>query len=234
MEPKKNEKILAAVASLKYVQNGMVIGLGSGSTAEHMIRKLADEIAKGLTILAVPSSEKTENLAKELGIPLTSLDESGLLDINIDGADEFDGDLQLIKGGGGALLREKILAHNAKLNIIITDSSKEVNKLGKFKLPLETIPFATNSILAQLDEMGLKPVLRKPNGTTYRTDENNFVVDVDILQYDDLNELNSKLVQIPGIVETGLFLASTDIIIMGKGDKAIFFRNNRQKERKFK
>lgn len=223
----EKEKKIAAIKSVSLIKNGMVIGLGSGSTAAYMIRKLGEEVEKGLSIKGVPSSKKTAQLAQDVGIPLISLEEAITLDINIDGADEFDPQFRLIKGGGGALLREKILAHNSKLNVIIADSGKEVNTLGKFKLPVETIPFATQTILAEFNKMGLKPVLRKLSGGAYGTDENNNIIDIDIFGIKDMDKLNNTLIEIPGVVETGLFLKSTDIIIMGKGDETIFLRNNR-------
>ncbi len=226
----EHEKKIAAIASVSLVKNGMIVGLGSGSTAIHMIRKLGEEVEKGLSMKGVPSSEKTAQLAQDLGIPLIPLEKAGRLDINIDGADEFDPQFRLIKGGGGALLREKILAYNAKLNVIITDSEKKVKTLGKFKLPLETIPFATPTLHAELNEMGLKPVLRELDGKPYRTDENNCILDVDILEVRDVNELNRTLIEIPGVVETGLFLKTTDLIIMGQGNEILFFRNDRERE----
>ena len=210
------EKKVAAIASVAYIKNGMLVGLGSGSTAAHMIRELGKKVSDGLSIKAVPSSDATAKLARKAGITLQSLEEAGTLDINIDGADEFDAKLQLIKGGGGALLREKIVAYNSKVNIVISDSSKQVARLGKFKLPLETVPFATKNIMEELDEMGLRPVLRKKKGNTYKTDEQNYIVDVDVLEQNNLTTLNHTLINIPGVVETGLFLNTTDIIIVGK------------------
>ncbi|WP_425235674.1 ribose-5-phosphate isomerase RpiA [Ulvibacterium sp.] len=223
----EHEKKLAAYESVSLVKNGMIVGLGSGSTAEHMIRKLGEEVEKGLSIKGVPSSERTAQLAQEVGIPLILLKEAITLDINIDGADEFDPKFRLIKGGGGALLREKILAHNSKLNVIIADSGKKVSALGKFKLPLEIIPFATQAILAELNKMGLKPVLRKLDGGAYRTDENNNIIDIDIFGVKEVDKLNGTLIEIPGVVETGLFLKTTDIILMGQGSETLFFRNTR-------
>jgi len=224
----EREKKLAAEASVAFVKNGMTVGLGTGSTSTYMLYKLGEAVAKGLSIQGVPSSENTARLAAELGIPLTTLNDVGTLDVNIDGADEFDPEFRLIKGGGGALLREKIIAHNSRLNVIISDSGKQVEALGKFKLPLETIPFATPSILKQLDEMGLRPVLRSPNGKPFRTDENNYIVDVDILGNKDIDPLNHTLIHIPGVVETGLFLESTDIIIMGKGTETVLFERSKK------
>lgn len=213
------EKKKAATASLQWVKDGMVVGLGTGSTAFHMVEALGARVKRGLKIVGVPSSNATEALAKSQGIPLTTLEKVKQLDLTIDGADEFNSTFQLIKGGGGALLREKILAHNSNLNVIIADSSKQVVRLGKFKLPLETIPFATNSIISELDALELKPTLRQNKGKVFTTDEGNYIVDISVFDVDDLTALSSRLINIPGIVETGLFLSTTDIILVGKGDK---------------
>ena len=222
----ETEKIRAAHQSVKLVESGMVVGLGSGTTSEIMINSLGEAVKKGLSIVAVASSKKSENLAQAVGIPVTSFDKVGKLDMYIDGADEFDPKLRLIKGGGGALLREKILAHNSRCNVIIVDSSKQVDRLGNFKLPIETIPFATRAIIQELDSLGLKPVLRIKNGKKFRTDENNYIVDLDILNLKKVESLNSRLSEIPGIVETGLFLNYTDILIMGIGESTEVFRKN--------
>ncbi len=219
----ENEKKLAATKSLDWIQEGMLVGLGSGSTAAYMIRELGKKVAGGLSIKGVPSSNATAELAREVGIPLISLEEAGTLDLNIDGADEFDSELQLIKGGGGALLREKIVAHNSRFNLIIADSDKQVKRLGKFKLPIETVPFATTNIVAELDKMGLRPSIRKKATHNYVTDENNYIVDVDIFEQDDLATLNDTIIKIPGVVETGLFLDTTDVIIMGKDEGTVVF-----------
>lgn len=220
----ENEKRNAAVESVKYVKDGMLVGLGSGSTAALMIEELGKKVNEGLSIKGVPSSNATADLARKVGIPLVSLEEAGTLDMNIDGADEFDSDFQLIKGGGGALLREKIVAHNSRYNIIIADSAKKVERLGKFRLPVETIVFATGNIFAELDEMGLNPILRKKDNSIYKTDEQNYIVDIDVFGEDDLSALNNTLINIPGVVETGLFLDSTDVIIMGKDDETLIFK----------
>ncbi|MFS4493511.1 ribose-5-phosphate isomerase RpiA [Maribacter sp. 2308TA10-17] len=222
----EKEKQLAAYKSITFVENGMVVGLGSGSTASYMVQELGKAVAKGLTIKGIASSEKTAQLARKVGIPLITLDKVEYLDINIDGADEFDNKLQLIKGGGGALLREKIIAHNSKLNIIIADSEKQVNKLGKFKLPVETIPFATQNIINKLSKMGLQPIQRQLEGSPFITDEKNYIVDVDISQCEDLSGLDHTLIKIPGIVETGLFLSMTDIVLMGKGQTTVILKND--------
>ncbi|MEH6656668.1 ribose-5-phosphate isomerase RpiA [Leeuwenhoekiella marinoflava] len=210
------EKKQAALEAVKYIKDTMVVGLGTGSTAKHMIEAVGKLVADGMNLTCVPSSEATEKLAKELGIKIVALDAIDKIDVTIDGADEFDEKFQLIKGGGGALLREKILAWNTKFNIIIADSSKEVQKLGAFKLPVEVIPFATKQILAYLEKEGLQPVQRMRGGDPYRTDENNNIIDIDIFRTEDLQALESKLLKIPGVVETGLFLDTTSLIIVGK------------------
>lgn len=217
-----NEKKVAALAAVKYVKSGMTVGLGTGSTAFFMIEAIGEMVKNGAVIKAVATSNETEKLATKLGIHVITLAEAKRLDVTIDGADEVDEDFQLIKGGGGALLREKIVAHNSNMNIIIADSSKSVSKLGKFKLPLETIPFATKLIIKELEEMGLKPVQRLKGDADYKTDENNDIVDVDIWNTTiQLTNLEQKLKTIPGIVETGLFLTTTNLVIIGKGEQAI-------------
>ena len=217
-----NEKKVAALEAVKYIKDGMAVGLGTGSTAFFMIEAIGEMVRNGLKIKAVATSDETEKLAKKLGISVITLAEAKRLDVTIDGADEVDGQFQLIKGGGGALLREKIVAHNSDFNIIIADSSKQVSRLGKFKLPIETIPFATQLIIKELEEMNLHPVQRMLGADDYKTDENNDIVDIDIWKTDiKLTDLEHQLKSIPGIVETGLFLTSTDLVIIGKGAQAI-------------
>ena len=217
-----NEKKVAALEAVKYIKDGMAVGLGTGSTAFFMIEAIGEMVRNGLKIKAVATSNETEKLAKKLGISVITLAEAKRLDVTIDGADEVDGQFQLIKGGGGALLREKIVAHNSDFNIIIADSSKQVSRLGQFKLPIETIPFATQLIIKELEEMNLHPVQRMLGADDYKTDENNDIVDIDIWKTDiKLTDLEHQLKSIPGIVETGLFLTSTDLVIIGKGAQAI-------------
>lgn len=214
----ENEKRLAAVEAVKFIKEGMIVGLGSGSTSVYMIKELGKRVSDGLKIKGVPSSEEIKKLAEKLGIPIIALNKVEKIDINIDGADEFDPQLRLIKGGGGALLREKIVAHNADYNIIMADSSKEVERLGKFKLPIETIPFATQSIFNELKHQGLSPKIRQKDGSNYKTDQNNDIIVLDIFDSSDIEEIDQMLQHIPGIVETGLFLNSTDLVILGKGE----------------
>ncbi|MGB3773952.1 MAG: ribose-5-phosphate isomerase RpiA [Leeuwenhoekiella sp.] len=213
-----NEKRLAAKEAVKSIKNGMIVGLGSGSTSAFMIKALGQQVADGLKIQCVPSSEETKKLAQSLNITLLELENVEKIDVNIDGADEFDPQMRLIKGGGGALLREKIVAHNSKYNIIIADSTKAVDRLGKFKLPVETIPFATRSIFRELESHNLKPHIRQNKNGNYKTDQKNDIIDLDIFEKTNLEELNQMLQNIPGIVETGLFLNTTDLIIYVKGE----------------
>ncbi|MBC8767954.1 ribose-5-phosphate isomerase RpiA [Arenibacter sp. BSSL-BM3] len=215
------EKQIAAKEAVKYIKSGMTVGLGTGSTAAHMVNELGKLVLNGLKIVGVPSSETTKKLATEKGIPLITLENASSIDVYIDGADEFDSYMQLIKGGGGALLREKILTYNSDLVIIIADSQKEVKRLGDFKLPVETIPFATQKIEKLLNKMGLQPKLRIKDGKNFITDEGNFILDLNIADITNIPALESNLKQIPGIVETGLFLDMADIIIVGKGETAI-------------
>lgn len=219
----EREKIQAAQHAIKFVKNGMKVGLGTGSTSFHMIELLGKRVKEGLRIVAVPSSDESAYQALQLGIQLTTLEELGRIDLYIDGADEFDPQLNLIKGGGGALLREKILAHNSDAVIIMCDSSKEKPRLGGFPLPVEVIPFASGSIASTLKDMGLDASLRMEGETAYKTDEGNYILDMDITGVEDLGAFNHKLIHLPGVVETGLFLGMTDILIMGKGEEVVLY-----------
>ncbi len=220
------EKQNAAKASLDYIKEGMLVGLGSGSTSEYMVQFLGEKVHQGLNIVGVPSSEKIGSLANSLHIPLTTLAEAKVLDIYVDGADEIDTQFNMIKGGGGALLREKILAYNSKKRVIIIDSTKQVEQLGKFKLPIEVIPFAKESIMHQLEQMNLNPVLRKFESESYTTDEGNHIIDVDIRGLDNYSALNESLLSIPGVVETGLFLGYMDLLIVGIKNDTIVLEGN--------
>lgn len=216
------EKENAAIKAVELVRDGMLIGLGSGSTAAYAVKELGRRVREGLKIMGVPSSERTAALAQEVGIELIELGQRKI-DINIDGADEFDSYLQLIKGGGGALLREKILAANSIVNIIIVDSRKQVDRLGLFKLPIEVIPFSYERVSVALVEMGLSPHLRQSGKDPYITDEGNYIIDVDILKVRSIKKLDENLHLVPGIIETGLFLGLANKIIMGIGNEIKMF-----------
>ncbi|RCS25291.1 ribose-5-phosphate isomerase RpiA [Phyllobacterium salinisoli] len=218
-------KIAAAAEALTYVRDGMRLGIGSGSTAEEFVRLLADKVANGLNIIGVATSERTARLCRELGVPLTTLDEVPELDLAIDGTDEVDGALSLIKGGGGALLREKIVAAAAEKMIVIADATKVVETLGQFALPIEVNPFglgATKVAIARAAaDLGLAgPVaLRlKEDGKPFITDGGHYILDASFGRIPDTRALSNALHAIPGVVEHGLFLGlASAAIIAGAG-----------------
>lgn len=212
------EKAAAARAAVEFIEEGMIVGLGTGSTAAHAIREIGRLVADGFEVIGIPTSVESENLARKLHIPVITLDAAERIDLTIDGADEFDPYMQLIKGGGGALLREKIIAYHSDVNLIIADSTKQVQRLGAFPLPVETIPFATSQIREVLQDAGLNPQLRMTDDEPYLTDEGNYILDLDIMHVSNLGLLEDELLHIPGLVETGLFLGTTDIIIVAHGE----------------
>ncbi len=201
------KKKLAAEKAVELVQDGMKVGLGTGSTAYFAIEAIGRLVRNGYNLLAVPTSLASEKQARELGIPLATLEEAGTLDITIDGADEVDGNLDLIKGMGGALLREKIVAYSTRVQVIVVDDSKIVSKLGtKFPLPVEVVPFAHARTKTYLEELGCRAELRG-GGTPFITDNGNHIYHLHFERgIKDPYELQKKLKEIPGVVETGLFL----------------------------
>lgn len=221
------EKLLAAEASLEFVQDGMTVGLGSGSTAACMIGLLAGRVRDGLKIEGVPTSNRTLYLAREGGIPLTDFDRVRRLDVAIDGADEFDPELNLIKGGGGALLREKIVASAADLFVVIADSRKQVKRLGAFPLPVEVIPFGWQLTATRLNELGAEPTLRYDAvNRPLRTAGGNYILDCGFTAISSPKELAERLDRIVGVVEHGLFVGYADIVLMGRGEEVSTFRRN--------
>lgn len=213
-------KIEAAAAALSYVENGMRLGIGTGSTAEEFVRLLAERVADGLSVVGVPTSERTARLCVELGVPLMSLDELPELDLTIDGADEVDSKLRLIKGGGGALLREKIVASASSRMIVIADESKVVETLGAFKLPIEVNPFgivttrlAVERTAARLGLTGdIEP--RRSGGGIFTTDGGHHILDASFGRIPDAEALATALNAIPGVVEQGLFINMASIAII--------------------
>ena len=199
---------MAAEKAVEEIKQGMIVGLGSGSTAEWAVRKIGELVKDGLSIQAVASSVKTEKLAIEVGIPIIDFKSIERIDLTIDGADEVDDHGHLIKGGGGALLREKILAYNSKRFIVIIDESKRVQHLGQFDLPVEIVPFAADIILKRLKETGTNPVLRYLNHEKVITDNGNYIADCNFFPIKDPEALNNQLHQIPGVVETGIFTSN--------------------------
>ena len=222
------EKEAAARASVRFVHDGDVVGLGTGSTAAYVVRFLGERVQAGLKIVGIPTSVRTRELAASLGIPLTKLDECQQIDVAIDGADEFDPKLQLIKGGGGALLREKIIASASRQFVIIADSSKQVPVLGAFPLPVEVIPFAEALVAKKIAAFGAKVSLRQsPDGKPFITDEGHHILDCRFGQIPDPPALAHKLSATPGVVEHGLFIDMADVVLMGKGDEVVELRRSR-------
>lgn len=209
-------KKLAAEAALHYVKDGFVVGLGTGSTVRHLLAALEQRVRAGLKITGVPTSEETADLARKAGIPLLSDDDLWPIDVAIDGADQVDPQLNLIKGGGGALLREKIVAAHARQVIIMVDESKRVPVLGKtFALPIEVLPFGWSNTAQAIEQLGGKAVRRERNGHAFRTASGHFIVDLHMPRIEDPAELEARLNRIPGVIECGLFIGRTDVLIVG-------------------
>ena len=210
----------AALEAVKHLKDGFTLGLGSGSTAAYAIREIGRKIQQeDLRILGIPTSYQALLLAVDCGIPLTTLNEHPELDLTIDGADQIDKAFNLIKGMGGALTREKIVASASKQLVIVADETKLVEKLGtNHPVPVETLPFALSTVMSKVREMGGRPVLREGKGKVgpVVTDNGNFIVDVDFGLINAPKELNSRLKLIPGVVETGLFIEMANIIYVGK------------------
>src|SRR4030081_2517228 len=216
------EKEAAAHASLRFIRDGHVVGLGTGSTAACFIRLLGEQVKNGLRIRSIPTSVRSRELALSLGIPLTTLDECQEIDVTVDGADEVDPKLRLIKGGGGALLREKIVASATKQLVIVADATKRVAVLGKFPLPVEVIRFAQALVAKKIAALGADVRLRlQANGTTYVTDENNHIFDCRFGEIADADNLARQLSDMPGIVEHGLFIGMASTVLLAKGDEIV-------------
>ena len=218
------EKAAAARKSIEYVKDGMVVGLGSGTTATMAIRFLAEHVRDGLKIRGIPTSRASEQLARSLGIPLITFDDSGYTDVTIDGADEVAPGLALIKGGGGALLHEKIVAAASHRLVIVADEHKMVQRLGRFPLPVEVIPFAAAPVKKKLEAIGAHPELRTlPGGGPYITDEGNYIFDCHYGEILDPAAVGATIKSMTGVVEHGLFLglASVAIVAGPAGAKVI-------------
>ena len=220
----KSLKIEAARAALGYVESGMRLGIGTGSTAEEFVRLLAEKVASGMRITGVPTSERTAALCRELGVPLATLDDMPELDLTVDGADEIDPSLSLIKGGGGALLREKIVAAASAGLVVISDASKLVDTLGRFPLPIEVNRFglkATEIAIARAaSKLGLAGplTLRMTNGEPFVTDGGHLILDASFGRIPDTRALSEALHAIPGVVEHGLFLGLATAVIIASAD----------------
>jgi ribose 5-phosphate isomerase A len=217
-----NLKKLAADRAVEWIEDGMTVGLGTGSTAYWAIHRIAERVKEGLNIRAAASSIRSEQLARELGIPFVSLDDIDRINLTIDGADEADDRLNLIKGGGGALLREKILAAASDRFIVIVDESKRVRTLGAFPLPVEIVPFGSRLTLNRLTALGGNPVVRtSDDGNRYVTDNGNWIADCRFGSIEDPERLQALLNEIPGVVDNGLFVGMASAVVIGKSDGSV-------------
>lgn len=214
----EKEKYLAAKEAVKLISDNQIVGLGTGSTAVYAVKEIGDLVKKGLKIQGIPTSNKTKELAETLNIPLADINEADHIDITIDGADEFNNGLVLIKGGGGALLKEKIVASMTVEEIIIADSSKKVDKLGKFPLPIEVIPFAANYVMRKLSQINGVGKIRIKENSPFITDEGNYIIDTDFGFITDPVSLSGTLNNIEGVVAHGLFIKLAKKVIMGVSD----------------
>jgi ribose 5-phosphate isomerase A len=216
---KSREKELAGRAAAKLVGTGDVVGLGTGSTAHFAVLELGERMKTGLKIVGVPTSVATAQLARKVGIPLATLDQQPVIDIDIDGADEIDPKLQMIKGGGGALLREKVIAAASKKMVVIVDSSKVVPVLGKFPLPVEVISFARTPVEKRIAGLGAIVKWRsRSDGSLYITDNGNPILDCSFGKIEDPPALARTLRDIPGVVEHGLFIGLASMALVGRGE----------------
>jgi ribose 5-phosphate isomerase A len=218
------EKEAAARASLRFVRDGDIVGLGSGSTAAYAVRLLGERVRAGLKIRGIPTSSQTRELATSLGVPLTTFDEVQEIDVTIDGADEVDPQLCLTKGGGGALLREKIVASASRQLVIIADSSKQVPMLGKFPLPIEVIAFAQPVVKKKIEALGASVKLRQSNGSPFVTDEGHHILDCSFGQIPDPPALARRLSDMPGVVEHGLFINMASVVLIARGQEVTELR----------
>jgi len=213
----EREKERAARESLKYIQEGMTVGLGSGSTASYFVSLLGEKVRRGLKIEGIPTSVRTSVLAREYGIPLTDFSRKSRVDVTVDGADEIDPALNLIKGGGGALLREKIVASATDLYIIVADSQKPVDVLGAFPLPVEVVPFGWELAGEQIRDLGATVQLRlTATSQPFLTVQKNYILDCRFETIPDPKGLAASLSKITGVVEHGLFVGLTDLAIVGR------------------
>lgn len=236
LSPIDKAKFVAAKRAADFVEDGMRVGLGTGSTAAWLVRCLGEMVRNdGLRFRGVPTSTRTAELAREVGIEVVSLDEARWLDLTIDGADEFDGNLNLVKGGGGALLQEKIVATASDRMVVISDASKRVDTLGAFPLPVEVVPFGWKTTQALIEEMlvsmdvlGRNSSLRMNGDQPFVTDEGNYIVDLHLARIGNARQLALVLNQMPGVVENGLFIDICDTVVVGFGDGRVEIRDINQ------
>ncbi|MFL0166485.1 ribose-5-phosphate isomerase RpiA [Candidatus Clostridium helianthi] len=220
-----DQKRVAGEKSTEYIKDGMILGLGTGSTAYYMIKKVGELIKNGMKIKAVATSKSTESLARELKITLLSIDEVDRIDLAIDGVDEIDNEFNAIKGGGGALFREKIVASLANEVIWIMDESKLVDGIGEFPLPVEILPYGYKHVIKELQDYSLNPKIRMKEEEIFVTDNGNYIVDLHIGKPMNISDVFNKVNRITGVLETGLFINMCDRIIIGTNSGAKIINN---------
>lgn len=233
LSPIDKAKYVAARRAVEFVEDGMRVGLGTGSTAAWMVRCLGELVREeGMMITGVATSTRTADLAREVGVTIKTLDEVRWLDLTIDGTDEYDPNLNLIKGGGGALLHEKVVATASDQMIVIADLTKQVDTLGAFPLPVEIIPFGWQTTKALIEEMlsnvdvlGRSASLRLSGSEPFRTDEGNLILDLHLRRIAQPAQVSLVLNQIPGVVENGLFLDICDVLVIGNADGTVEVRD---------
>jgi len=222
-----NLKQLAAEKAVSFLEDGMTVGLGTGSTAYWAIEKIGEKVNRdNWKLRAIATSIRSEEHARKLGIPIVGFDKIGIIDITIDGADEVNGSLHLIKGGGGALLREKIVATNSREMIVVADETKKVVVLGKFPLPVEVVGFGWEKTIVKLKHLGCTPIMRLEEGKPYITDNGNFIMDCAFGSIPDPPALHEKINAITGVVDNGLFINIASILVLGlsSGEATILSR----------
>ncbi len=220
------EKLNAGEKAVDFIEDGMLLGLGTGSTVYYTIRKIGEFVKEGMKLKAVSTSSATSQLAASLGIGILPFEEIEKVDLTIDGADEFDPSLNGIKGGGGALLYEKLVAEASRKVIWVVDSGKRVQKLGKFPLPVEVVRYGSNHLLKTLKKRKLNPVLRLKEGKPYVTDAGNFIIDLHIGKIAEPAEMNREIKLLTGVVETGLFINIADMVIVGTKNSTEIIEKN--------
>lgn len=240
LSPIDRAKFVAAKQATDYVKSGMKVGLGTGSTAAWLVQCLGEMVRdEGLQIKGVPTSSRTAKLAREVGIEVITLDEAKWLDVTIDGTDEYDADLNLIKGGGGAHLQEKVVATASDQMVVIADASKKVDTLGGFPLPVEVIPFGAKTtqsmieeLLISMDVLGREITQRHIGDEAFISDEGNLILDLHLKRIGNPQQLSLALNQVPGVVDNGLFLNICDVVIVGHGDGKVSVQDNASGESK--
>ncbi|MDR4461553.1 MAG: ribose-5-phosphate isomerase RpiA [Nitrospirales bacterium] len=221
------QKAQAALKALEFIHDGQILGLGTGSTVHYFLTGLGQRVQQGLRVRGVPTSQATAAYAKQLGIPLLNNEEPWDIDVAVDGADQVDPQLNLIKGGGGALMREKIVANAAQQFIVIVDQAKQVPHLGlPFPLPVEIVPFGWRTTQRHLENLGWPSPLRHRSGQPFLTDNGNYVADLHIPEITNPSALQFSLSQIPGVVECGLFLMMTSLVIIGTNSGPVLNRTS--------